>query len=342
MRAAVHDAFGPPEVLQVRDMLPPVPGAGFVRVRVVAAAVNPKDAMVRSGKFKALSGSHFPKYTGLDFAGTVESLGPGVQGHVDAPGGAPGCKVGDAVYGMLDGWNGGACAEFVAAPVDGLAPLPPGLSFEQAACLPLAGLTALQALRDHGHIGPERPGRRVCIHGASGGVGTLAVQIAKALGAAQVTALCGAASAELVKSLGADEVLDYAAQPPATLKQRYHCFFDVFGNQSYAAVRKRLTPRGVYVTTVPNARNYADHARTRFWPGRRARLVIVQSRAADLRILSEWVRQGKLRPVVAATLPLEDIRRAHEMIQTKRTHGKIVIRIQDAPGQAGGPAGAAA
>ena len=141
------------------------------------------------------------------------------------------------------------------------------------ASLPLAAQTALQALRDLAHVGP---GSAVAIHGASGGVGTLAIQVAKALGA-QVTALCGAGSADLVRSLGADVVLDYRHTAPADLPGQFDCFFDVFGNQSYRRMRPRLKPRGIYVTTVPSAANLRDHVLTRLWPGRTARLVVVRT-----------------------------------------------------------------
>lgn len=313
MKAAIHDRFGGPEVLEVRDIAQPVPGAGEVLVRMHAAAINPKDALVRGGKFKRMSGTDFPKLTGLDHAGTIAALGPGVSG----------IAVGDAVFGMLNGWNGGTCAEFVVAKVGEFAAKPAALEFGEAAAIPLAALTALQALRDLGRIGP---GSRVCIHGASGGVGLFAVQIAKALGA-HVTALCGTAAAELVRSLGADEVLDYKTQPPVSLTQRFDCFFDVFGNQSFAGVKRQLAARGVYISTVPSRRNILDHLRTRFWPGRRARLVVVKSKRADLETLAVWTGEGKLRGVIAARFPLAQIRGAHEQIQTKRTHGKIIIDI---------------
>jgi len=315
MKAAVYDRFGEPDVLHVRDMPKPVPGAGEVLVRVHAMAVNPKDALIRLGKFRRLSGSNFPKLTGMDFAGEIAELGRGAGRH----------HLGESVFGMLNGWTGGTCAEYVVVKVGEFATKPPQLGYAEAAAIPLAAQTALQALRDVGSVGI---GTRVCIHGASGGVGLFAVQIAKALGA-HVTALCGAMSADLVRSLGADEVIDYKTCPPKSLAQRFDCFFDVFGNQSFAAICPILSHRGIYVTTVPSKRNLLDHARTRFWPGRRARIVAVKSRRGDLEVLANWSRQGKIRAVLAARLPLADIRRAHELIQTKRTHGKIVVEIKE-------------
>jgi NADPH:quinone reductase-like Zn-dependent oxidoreductase len=315
MKAAIYDRWGPPDVLEVREVPMPVPASGQVLVRVAAAAVNPKDALVRAGKFAAIAGSGFPKIPGNDFAGTVAAVGPNVQG----------CAEGTPVFGMSNRMAGATCAEYVLADAGELAPKPPSLDFVEAASIPLVALTALQALRDCGGVGE---GSEVCIHGASGGVGTVAVQIAKALGA-RVTALCGADSAGLVRKLGADEVLDYRKTPPASIQQKFDCFFDVYGNQSFATMKSRLKPRGVYVTTVPKVRNFIDHGRTLLWPGRRARLVIVKARVSDLKLLSDWIKQRRLRPVVAAVLPLHDIRKAHEMIETRRTHGKIVIRVRE-------------
>ena len=313
MKAAVYDRYGPIEVLELRERPTPVAGRGQVLVQVAAAAVNPKDALTRMGKFALISGRRFPLIPGNDFAGIIAGLGSGVSGHA----------IGDEVYGMCNRFVGACCAEYVAVPVNELALKPRSLSFVEAASLPLAAMTALQALRDRGQVGS---GSEVCIHGASGGVGTLAVQIAKALGA-RVTALCGAASADFVCELGADEVFDYHTTPPTAIDRSFDCFFDVFGNQSYAAIKPRLRWRGVYVTTVPKQRNFIDYGRTLLSPLQRARIVAVRSRRADLETLTRWVAEGRLHPTVAMVLPLDDIRRAHEMIETRRTHGKIVLQI---------------
>jgi NADPH:quinone reductase-like Zn-dependent oxidoreductase len=313
MKAAQYDRYGGTEVIEIREIPRPVAGVGELLVRVAASAVNPKDALTRGGKFKAMAGRVFPKGIGYDFAGIVEALGEGVSGF------APG----EPVFGMLNGWTAGTAADYVLAQPDATAPKPAALDFAAAAALPLAAQTALQALRDLAGVGA---GSTVLIHGASGGVGTLAVQIAKALGA-RVTALCGADSAGLVRGLGADEVIDYRQQPPETLTVRYDCFFDVFGNQSFGRVKAQLAPRGVYVTTVPNRRNVIDHLRTRFWPGRRARLVVVRSKRADLETLSGWVADGSLKPVIAGRFALDELRQAHEAIQSRRTHGKLIIDV---------------
>ena len=311
MKAAQYDRYGGPEVIEIRDVVVPAAGPGQMLVKVEACALNPKDALTRGGKFARLAGPQFPKGLCYDYAGTIAALGAGADGF----------KVGDAVFGMLNGWNASAAAEYVVVGAQECAPRPPGLNAAEAASLPLAAQTALQALRDLGGVGA---GAEVAIHGASGGVGTLAVQIAKALGA-RVTALCGADSAERVRSLGADEIVDYRQVEPVDLRGRYDCFFDVFGNQSYSRLRVRLSARGRYISTVPNARTLRDHLLTRLWPGKRGLLVVVKSKRADLDQLARWTASGQLRPVIAQQLPLSAMRQAHEAIQTKRTHGKIVL-----------------
>jgi len=313
LKAALYDRYGPPGVLELREVPEPVPGPGQVAVRVAAASVNPKDALVRSGRFRRMVGPTFPKRVGSDFAGRVAALGPGVGGF----------DAGEAVFGMLNGWTAGGCAEMVVAATGELARKPESLSFVEAAALPLVGQTALQALRD---LAGVTAGSRVCIHGAAGGVGTVAVQIARALGA-RVTALCGARSADLVKELGADTVLDYRRVPPPGIGERFDCFFDVFGNQSFAVLKHLLLPGGTYVTTVPSRSNILAYLRTLFWPGRRARLVVVKSRVRDLETLAMWVEEGRLKPVVSQVLPLAEIRQAHELIETRSVHGKIVVSL---------------
>lgn len=313
MKAAQYDRYGRPEVIEIRDVAEPVPGPRQVLVKVEACALNPKDALTRAGKFARLAGPRFPKGVGYDYAGTIAAIGAQV---VDA-------RIGDPVFGMLSGWRSCAAAELVAVDRDEWAPRPRGVDAIQAAALPLAAQTALQALRDLGRVGE---GNEVAIHGASGGVGTLAVQIAKALGA-RVTALCGAEAATFVRELGADAVYDYRQTAPSALPGEFDCFFDVFGNQSYWRLRDRLAARGRYVTTVPSSANIRDHALTLPWPGRAARLVVVKTRREDLEQIARWVESGKLRPVVARVLPLSSMREAHALIETKRTHGKIVLTV---------------
>jgi NADPH:quinone reductase-like Zn-dependent oxidoreductase len=311
MKVVEYDRYGDPSVLVLRERPIPTPRAGQVVVRVRAAALNPKDVLTRAGKYPWLAGRRFPKQQGYDWAGEAAAVGAGVHG----------VREGDALFGMIGPWRGGACAEYACVRANELAPRPEGLSWEQAAALPLVCLTAIQALRDLGEVAP---GHRVLLNGASGGVGVHAIQIAKALGA-HVTTLTSAGNAELARSLGADETLDYAAWSPAESAARYDTVFDIFGNRSFAALRPLLTPRGTLVSTVPAPPILLARLRTAFTRPR-ARLVVVRANRADLRWLAPLISRGALRPVVDRVMPLDDIAAAHAYLATKRARGKVVIR----------------
>jgi NADPH:quinone reductase-like Zn-dependent oxidoreductase len=318
MRAAVYRRFGPPEVLEIAEVPDPVPRGREVLVRVRAAGLNPKDVLVRKGRFRAISaldnlaGAGFPRIPGYDFAGEVEALGPAARGFAQ----------GQAVYGMVQRWRGGTSAELVALPHDELAPKPVSLSMTEAAAVPLAALTALQALRD---VLCLRAGERVAIHGASGGVGTFAVQLARILGA-QVTATASEKNLSLLRELGAQEALDYRAGDPFDGANHFDAVFDVYGNRSLPAVAASLTERGRYCTTVPTRRAIAHEALGRLGLGRE-RLVVVQSRRRDLETLAGFVDEGVLRPVIDRTLPLEASAEAHRHLETRHARGKVVLTL---------------
>ncbi len=314
MRVAEYDRYGGAEVLEVRERPRPVPGPGQVLIRVHAAALNPKDLLIRAGKFRWLSGRRFPRRTGYDWAGEVAELGRGVDD----------LAVGERALGMIQAMAGGACAEYVVAERGELTRCPPGLPWPEAAALPLAGLTALQALRDLARL---RPGQRLLINGASGGVGTLAVQVGKALGA-HVTAVAGASSGALVAGLGADDVLDHARDDLARPAAPYDVVFDVFGNRSLAALRPALTAHGTYVTTVPSPRAVVAHLTTRLG-GRRGRLVVVRSRTADLDALLALHARGALRAVIDRRYPLAAIADAHRHLGTRHARGKVVLDVTE-------------
>jgi len=312
VKAVEYDRYGSVEVLRLRDVPRPSAGRGEVLVRVHAAALNPKDVLVRSGKFRLLSGRRFPKRVGFDWAGEVQEVGPGV-GSV-----APGARW----YGMLDGWQGGACAEYLTARVAESAPMPAALDFEQAAALPLVGSTALQALRD---VAGLAPGMRVLVHGGSGGVGSIAIQIARLLGA-HVTATASGDGLDLCRRLGADAVVDHRTQDALAAPEPYDVVFDVFGNLRFKDARRALTHRGSYVSTVPRRDVLLQAVLTRF-ATQRCRLVAVRPRASDLVLLTGWVEAGKLQPVVREVFPLDRIAEAEAAVATKHTRGKIVVRI---------------
>lgn len=319
MRKVLYDRYGGPEVLALRDVPAPTPRRGEVRVRVMAAALNAKDVLVRRGKMRHLVGWRLPRGVGYDWAGVVDAVGPATEG----------ARVGERLFGMLQDHLGGACAEQCIVRVDQCAPMPAGLSFEEGAAVPLAAQTALQALRDVARVGS---GARVLIHGASGGVGTFAVQVAKALGA-HVTTTSSAANLALCRELGADVTLDYAGEPiPGAGLARlaegpaFDALFDVFGNVRFTDARAALQPHGTFVSTVPAPHVLAAVLRTVF-ARRRARLVVVRSRRADLQQLGRWVEEGRLRPVVDRVFDWTEIAAAQAYIETKRARGKVVLRL---------------
>jgi len=312
VKAVYYDRFGSAGVLKIGNLPAPSPASGEVLVRVAAAALNPKDVMVRKGKFRLFSGRRFPRIPGYDFAGTVERLGAGVSGVVP----------GDEVYGMINAWKGGACSELIAVPTGELASRPPSLSMEEAAATPLAALTALQALRD---LLDVRPGDRVAINGASGGVGLFAVQIASLLGG-KVVAICSANNAGLVREAGACEVIPYDEPASPASDRRFDAFFDVFGNRPYSRVRSELGRPRRHVTTVPSGAAILRDIASRLLD-RSVRMVIVKSNRPDLEQLTRWIDAGELRPVVDRIYPLEDSADAQAYIETRRARGKVVLTI---------------
>jgi NADPH:quinone reductase-like Zn-dependent oxidoreductase len=313
MQAVIFDSYGSIDVLRVAAIATPSPQADQVLVRVRAAAVNPKDTFIRKGRFRQFTGQQFPMQTGFDFAGEVAAMGDRVDAIVP----------GTPVFGMLDGWHGQTCAQYLAVHTNQLAAKPPALSFEAAAALPLVSLTALQALRDEGGL---QPGQRVCINGASGGVGSMAVQIARILGAS-VTAISSAGNHDFLQQLGADACIDYRTTAITDSRQPFDLFFDVFGNHLFDAVRPILTPQGVYVSTVLRPEVFAAIEQTQSRPGPKAKLVVVHADALDLATIAEWCVAGRLKPVIQDVFPMARIAAAHQQQESKHTRGKIVVAI---------------
>jgi NADPH:quinone reductase-like Zn-dependent oxidoreductase len=313
MKAAAINAFGAADQFAIIDLPRPEVRPDEVLVRVKAAAVNPKDTFIRKGYFKDFTGTDFPIQTGFDFAGEVAAVGS----EAEAP------AEGSAVYGMLDGWAGKTCAEYLAVKAHQLAVMPADLSFEKAAALPLVCSTALQALRDQAGI---QSGHAVCVNGAAGGVGSMAVRIATILGA-EVTGTASAGNHDFLRELGAVRCIDYNEADVTQSDHRFDIFFDVFGNQPFDKVRPILKPKGVWVSTVLQPHVFKAVEATRDSTGQKAQLVIVAARREDLDQIRGWVEAGQLSPVIHAVYPLEKIGAAHAQQETKHTRGKLVIRI---------------
>lgn len=302
MKAVVQDRYGSADTLEYREVDRPVPGAGEVLVRVHAASVNAYDwHFIRGDPLlgRGVMGLRRPRAAvrGRDFAGRVEALGPGVTG----------LKPGDEVYGEADG----AFAEYVCARDGEVCPKPANLTFEQAAAVSLAGNTALMALRD---VAGVRPGQAVLVNGASGGVGTFAVQLGKALGA-DVTAVCSTRNVELVRSLGADGVIDYTREDFARSGRRYDVVLDLVGNRSLGEFRRVLTPSGTLVLSGggvyeggsvvgPMGLFLERRILAPFTRGRRLLEVSARQSRANLAVLRELAESGKIAPVVERTYPL--------------------------------------
>ncbi|WP_067718881.1 NADP-dependent oxidoreductase [Nocardia yamanashiensis] len=307
MRAVIQKSFGGPEVLEVAEVEKPRLLSGEVLVRVRASAVNPVDVAVRSGAFPLLGQPPFG--VGWDISGVVEEVGPGAR-----------YEVGDEVYGMpffpraATGY-----AEYVATPSRQVARKPKSLSHIEAAALPLAVLTAWQGLVDRAGV---KEGDRVLIHRAAGGVGHLAVQIAKARGA-YVIALASAAKHDYVKSLGADEVIDYQAVDFTEVVRDVDIVFDSVADAENNL--KVLKPGGVLVSILEHMKPEVAAAVNA--AGRRFAGVSVEPDYAALEAISELVDAGKLRPTVANTLPLEEAGKAHDLVASGQTIGKVVLTV---------------
>ena len=320
MRAAAIDGYGGSERLAVRELPDPQPPApGQVLVRVRAASVNPIDWKLRKGSLRLVMPVRFPFVPGHDLAGEVAAVGPEVTRF----------EPGDLVFGAVDPRrDGGACAELALVRESALAAKPGHLSFEEAAALPLAGLTALQALRDKGEL---TAGESVLVNGGAGGVGHFAVQIARAFGA-RVTAVAGAGNQALLRELGAHRTLDYEEEDFTGLDETWDIVFDAVGLGSFRDVTYVLSPEGgIYVTTRvrPDLAAWTLFTTLGGLVGyrKRARSILVKHSADDLEVLAHLSAQGKLRVVLDEVFSLEEIGKAHDASERGHARGKIVVRV---------------
>ncbi len=313
MKAVFINQYGSAELLQYADVEKPQIKSDQMLVKVHASSVNPIDWKIRSGMIQLLTGYNFPLILGFDVAGVVEEVGNSVTGF----------QVGDSIYAYLDSLPGGAYAEYAAVSERAACLLPNTMSYEQAAAVPLAALTALQALRDSGEI---QPGQQVLINGASGGVGSFAVQIAKAL-ETEVTAVCSTKNGELVETLGADYVIDYTQKDFTQDTKQYDIIFDAVAKESFSRCQNILKPNGIYVTTLPALDTFVQGLLTFLVPGKTAKFMLANSSGKDLAFLKNLIEANKLRSIIAKTYPLSELAAAHEQSEQGRVVGKLVITV---------------
>ena len=328
MKAVVHCEYGKPDVLQVKDIEKPSPDDTQLLVRVRAASLNPLDGHMMRGMLLARlmgSGLRKPKDTriGVDYSGVVEAVGKNVSQY----------KVGDEVF----GGRNGALAQYICPRADrGVALKPANLTFEEAGSIAVAGITALQGLRDVGHV---QAGQKVLVNGASGGVGTFAVQIAKAMGA-EVTGVCSTRNVDLVKSIGADHVIDYTKEDFTKGDQRYDVIFDNVQNHSFSERRRVLTPNGICVlagiggagwhadTGTHIARSFSTPMMSKF-TSQKFKFFIAELNHNDLAYLADLMQSGKLKPVIDRTYKsLSETPQALAYLEEGHARGKVVITVE--------------
>jgi NADPH:quinone reductase-like Zn-dependent oxidoreductase len=318
MKAIVCARYGPPEVLQFTDVAKPAPTDNEVLVKIHAAAINPLDRFFMRGAplIRLIPGMRKPRDTrlGVDLAGQVEAVGKNVTQF----------KPGDEVFGACRG----SLAEYVCVPEDKLAPKPANLSFEEAAAVPVAALTVLQGFRDMGRI---QPGHKVLIDGASGGVGTFAVQIAKSFGA-DVTAVCSTRNVERARSLGADHVMDYTQEDFMKSGQRYNLIMGANAHHSIFDYRRLLTHDGIYVLVGGGVLQIFQGLLLAPLLSRvgskKARFFIAKLIQKDLVFLKELLEAGKVVPVIDRRYPLSDTAEAIRYLEQGHAQGKIVITVE--------------
>ncbi len=309
MQRVIYEAYGSPDALKIQQTEIPEPSDDEVLVKVMAAGVNPVDFKLRNGSMRFISPAKFPRVPGGEIAGIVEKAGKNAGKF----------KAGEKVFAMLP-MAGGGYSSYLAVKENLLAQMPDNMSFRQGAAIPLAGLTALQCLRDKAGI---KAGDEVLINGGSGGVGMFAILIAKACGAS-VTAVCSGRNLEFVKELGAHNTINYQTEKFTESTAKFDIVFDAVAKSNYSSAKKILTPAGIFVSTVPSPSlmfRQMINPLTR----KKAFGILTRPGGKDLAYLATLFSQGKLTPNIEKVYTLENANLAHEHIESERVRGKIVI-----------------
>lgn len=314
MRAVMYHRYGDESVLALRDIPVPEPAPGEVQVRVSVASLNPVDYKLRAGLYRLLRMPKLPAITGKDFAGRISALGAGVEGF----------SIGQRVFGSVNPLGGrGACAETLVVGTDLIAATPEAVSDETAACLPVASGTALQALVGIAHL---RAGQSLLVTGASGGVGSSAVQIARSLGA-RITGVCSTANLEYVRGIGAHEVIDYRTTDWRRPGAVYDVIFDAAGASTFGAARRHLSPTGWYLNTFPRPAMFLTARLVGLVSRRHSVPFMLKTDARQLQELARLAAARVLQPRVARTVRLEDVAAVQRDLREGKVHGKVCVRI---------------
>lgn len=314
MKAAIIKQWGSAKVLEITDIPKPILEPNQLLIKVFASSINPVDWKHRTGNHKYVLGSPFPIVLGYDVCGEVVEIGNEIKNF----------KTGDLVFGDLDNKYGGALAEYATGHENCFSSKPQNCTNEEAAAIPLAGLTALQALRDKCQV---QKGQTVVINGASGGVGHLAVQIAKILGA-QVIAICSTSKITFVEKLNAEIIVDYTKENVLESIQKADVFFDVIGNYSFLKTKHILNSGGTYISTLPRPKILLHKLVQPFTRNKKVKTLLRKHISADLKQLATWVDEGKLKVVIDKQFKLDEIQEAHRYAESGRTAGKNTITIE--------------
>ncbi len=322
MKAFVCEQYGPPEKMRMLEVPRPTPGPDEVLVKVYRTALNAADWRLLVGDpflVRLMMGLFRPKYKilGADFSGVIDAVGAKVKQF----------QPGDEVFGDVANYRWGAFGEYLCSTESFLAPKPPSMSFDDAAAIPMAGLTALQGLRDLGEL---KPGEKVAVNGASGGVGTFAVQVAKLLGA-EVTAVCSSMKVEMAKELGADDVIDYQKEDFTCRAGGYDVIFAANGYHPLADYKRALKPGGRYVVAGGTNRQFFETmalGQLSFRrSGKKIALFSAKTNREDLLILADWCASGKLKPMIDRTFSFDEIPGAMRYVMDGHAKGKVIIEM---------------
>jgi len=317
MKAVIYEKYGSPEVLELREIDKPSVVDDEILVKIHAASIQQTDIRFRTGTpflARVLAGLLKPKnqILGCDYSGIIEATGKNINEY----------NVGDEVYGQLDARTG-THAEYISVSTKEVSPKPKNLTFVEAASVGVAGTIALQCLRDHGKI---QQGQKVLINGASGGIGTFAVQIAKSFDT-EVTGVCSTTNLEMVKSIGADHVIDYTKEDFTERVDEYDIIFDAVRKNTFANCKNALTSKGIYVTTEFGPTIMLQMKMNSNPNGKRMVGMLMKVDMEDLAFLSELIEAGKIKPVIDRTYPLEEIADAHRYVEKGHAKGKVIIEI---------------